>query len=130
MLKKQFQLVTQQSLGFGKPKKFFSRKHGFMFCPPLKRAFNFLGINLITSKNQHFPSDKFYYWLVLGVCSKISRSESTSIVWYAQPISDFTIGCNNDNILKAWGIIITYHIIQQCSPFFHIQEKKILNKGF
>ncbi len=37
-------------------------KNGFMFCPPLKRALNFLGIHLVTSKNQYFPSDKFCAW--------------------------------------------------------------------
>jgi hypothetical protein len=32
-----------------------------MFCPPLKRGTQFLGIHLVTLKYQHFPHDKKAY---------------------------------------------------------------------
>ncbi len=68
----QFQFVTQESLGFSKSKT-QCRKHGFMFCPPLKRALDFLGINLVTFENQHFLFNKFccQYTCVGGLLKNI-----------------------------------------------------------
>ncbi len=41
--------------------KINNRKYSFMFCPPLKRGTQFLGIHLVTLKYQHFPHDKKAY---------------------------------------------------------------------
>lgn len=58
-----YEFVIKQSLGFASQKN-NNMKHGFMFCPPLKKTFNSLKINLVTSKNQHFFKNKFSYLFI------------------------------------------------------------------
>jgi hypothetical protein len=43
-------------------------QHGFMFSPPLKRTFDFLGIHLVMSKTQQFFRTSFIVGsFVLGI---------------------------------------------------------------
>jgi hypothetical protein len=69
-------------------------KHGFMFSPPLKRKFDFLGIHLVMSKTQQFFKTSFIVGsFVLGICFKISKSEYAFVVWFTHSTSNCAIGC-------------------------------------
>ncbi len=88
-----FQFVNQQSLRLHK-KKSNGRKHIFMLLLPMKKAFDIFDIFFILFKNQEFffLTSFFVNSFILIIISKISKLQSSSILWSIMSLLNLTNG--------------------------------------